>query len=456
MLDKGTRLTTDDGEEIEVDRMLGAGGQGEVYRVTTPRGNRALKWYYPACATSEQEDIVKDLVARGFDDDRFLWPTAYVPAEVRSEVPAEVPAELPSTPGRFGYLMDLRPDRFKGLPDLFRRRLHTTTRALLAASLYTVEAYQALHSRGIAYRDISWGNIFFDPAGGQVLVCDNDNAVVEGESSGISGTMSFMAPELVRGDAGASPGTQTDLHSLAVLLFMLLMNHHPLKGRRELEIRCLDEAAEKKLYGKQPLFVFDPQDRSNHPDPEEQSTVLQTWAAAPGILRDLFTQNFTVGLRDPAARVRESQWRDALRAVHDAIVDCADCGRQNMTQPEATTPGACWRCAEALVLPPRLVITTPPPRAERHIRLRRGARVHTHHLVPEPARHDYSDDTLVAELTEHPQKPGKFGLANRSSTTWTAVRADGSAQQVAPGRTVPLRSGLTLELDGARVVARAK
>ncbi|MGW0561791.1 protein kinase domain-containing protein [Streptomyces sp. NPDC003016] len=441
MLDSGTRLTADNGEEVQVTEMLGAGGQGEVYRVRTPSGDKALKWYYPACATPEQEAIVQELVDRDFDDDRFLWPTAYVPGE---------------RAGTFGYLMDVRPDRFKGLPALFRRQLNTKPRALLAASLYTVEAYQALHSRGIAYRDISWGNIFFDPASGDVLVCDNDNAVVEGESSGISGTMEFMAPELVRGDPGARPGTQTDLHSLSVLLFMLLMNHHPLKGRRELAIHCLDEAAEKKLYGKQPLFVFDPQDRSNDPDPVEQSTVLHTWAAAPKALQDLFTHNFTTGLHDPAARVRESQWRDALRAVLDAVVDCAHCGRQNMTQPEETTAGTCWSCGSPLVLPPRLVLTTPPPRTEHHVRLHRAARVHAHHLVPEPARHDYSDATLVAELTEHPHKPGRFGLANRSGTAWNGTRSDGTTQQIAPGQTVPLRSGLALELGGAQAVVRSK
>lgn len=439
MLDSGTPLTTDTGERIEVGGMLGAGGQGEVYRVRTPGGDRALKWYYPACATPEQRDVVQELVDRDFDDDRFLWPTAYVAGAA----------------GAFGYLMDIRPDRFKGLPALFRRQLRTTPRALLTASLYTVEAYQALHSRGIAYRDISWGNIFFDPATGEVLVCDNDNAVVEGDSTGISGTMEFMAPELVRGDTGAKPGTQSDLHSLSVLLFMFLMNHHPLKGRRELTIHCLDEAAEKKLYGRQPLFVFDPRDRANEPDPVEQSTVLHTWAAAPPALQDLFTHNFTVGLRDPSARVRESQWRDALRAVLDSVIDCAHCGRQNMTQPEATAAGTCWSCAQPLVLPPRLVVTTPTPRTERHLRLRRAARLHAHHLVPEPARHDYGDGTLVAELTEHPQKPGRFGLANRSDTAWTGTRSDGTSRRVEPGQTVPLREGLQLDLGGAQAVVRS-
>src|SRR5437867_13438726 len=80
MLDGGTRLAAETGDEVEIVDFLGAGGQGEVYRVRTPDGERALKWYYPTCATDEQEGIVRELVARDFADDRFLWPEAYVPA----------------------------------------------------------------------------------------------------------------------------------------------------------------------------------------------------------------------------------------------------------------------------------------------------------------------------------------------------------------------------------------
>ncbi|GGS44586.1 hypothetical protein GCM10010259_42960 [Streptomyces daghestanicus] len=442
LLDRGTRLVTEDGEEIEVLALLGAGGQGEVYRVATWTGEKALKWYYPASATPRQRAIVRELVHRDFHDDRFLWPQAHV---------------LPRD-GSFGYLMELRPERFKGLPELFRRTLRTDTRALLRACLYTVEAYQALHMRGVAYRDISWGNLFFDPATGEVLVCDNDNAVVEGDVSGITGTMTFMAPELVRGDPGARPGTQSDLHSLAVLLFMLLMNHHPFQGRRELAVRCLDASAERRLYGHDPLFLFDPADDSNAPDPAEQSTVRATWAATAERLRELFRRVFTTGLRDPAARVRESEWRDALRAVLDAVVECAACGRQNMTEPGAAPPPrSCWGCGARVVLPPRLTVTTAAPAVEHHIRLGRAARVQAHHLPAEPARHDCSDGTLVAELTEHPERPGRFGLTNRSPRPWTATRSDGTLQPVAPGRTVPLRAGLELDFgSGAWAVVHAR
>ncbi len=102
-------------------------------------------------------------------------------------------------------------------------------------------------------------------------------------------------------------------------------------------------------------------------------------------------------------------------------------------------------------------MTPPPPRTEHHIRLRRGARIQAHHLLPEPTRHDCSDAALVAELVEHPAKPGRFGFANRSQQTWTGTRSDGSAQKVEPGQTVPLRSGLELDLgDGVRAVVRAR
>ncbi|MGW3942366.1 protein kinase domain-containing protein [Streptomyces phaeochromogenes] len=430
MLSAGTTLTAEDGRSITVVGLLGAGGQGEVYRTRTPDGERALKWYYPGCATDQQLQIVEDLVGRGFTDKRFLWPQQVVLDDA----------------GGFGYLMGLRPDRFRGLPELFRRQWPVQYQELLTAGIHMVEAYKALHSRGVAYRDISWGNIFFDPANGDVLVCDNDNAVVEGAVSGISGTMEFMAPELVRGDDGAIPSTQTDLHSLAVLLFMLLMNHHPLKGAAELRIRCLDEAAEKKLYGTRPVFVFDPDDASNRPDRLEQPTVLATWGVAPPALQKLFVHSFTEGLKEPARRVRESQWRDTLSKIRDTIVVCADCGRQNMTEPDAWTAPTCWSCGKALVRPAWLVVTTAHPRTVRTVRLGREARLYAHHLEAEPRRHDFSDAAVIAKLSENPKRPGQFGLTNKSQEIWHARRTDGTTQRVEPDRTVPLRPGLAVDL----------
>ena len=71
------------------------------------------------------------------------------------------------------------------------------------------------------------------------IICDNDNVGIDRKTGGgIGGTARFMAPEIVRGEA--VPSSQTDLFSLAVLLFYMLVNHHPLEGAREADIRCFD------------------------------------------------------------------------------------------------------------------------------------------------------------------------------------------------------------------------
>lgn len=438
MLAAGQTLVTEEGEKVKVAEMFGSGGQGEVYRVKTRKGDRAVKWYYPQLADGRQRQILEGLIGRGWGDDRFLWPqTIVVDADGRR-------------PG-FGYLMDVRPSRFHDLPALFRRDpalAATTIRTLVMAALHTVEAYRALHAKGIAYRDINWGNIFFDPRTGDVLVCDNDNAVVEGESAGVAGTMDFMAPELVRGDKGAQPGIQSDLHSLAVLLFLLLMNHHPLEGALALQIRCLDEAARRKLYGTDPVFVYDPSDTRNRPVPEEQQTVVATWGALPPVLRALFEQTFTDGLKNPARRVREGQWRDALSEVLDTICLCAGCGRQNLTEPDGPAP-VCWSCGRPLSLPPRLRLTTGTATSRskpRSIRLGAQARMYAHHLDVDPERHDFT--AVVAEVTEHPKQRGRFGITNRTGHRWTARRADSSVHDVDPGKTIGLSTGLQLEFGG--------
>jgi DNA-binding helix-hairpin-helix protein with protein kinase domain len=438
MLARDTVLSAGSGEEVTITAFIGAGGQGEVYEVQHRGASRALKWYYPASATETQQAIVEDLVTRKVIDDRFLWPLALV------------------TGNGFGYLMKLRPPNFEGLPALFRRQVRIKSRELVTACIHLVEAYRVLHSQGIAYRDISQGNVFFDPATGDILVCDNDNAVVDGKLAEIEGTMEFMAPELVRADAGAIPCTQTDLHSLAVLLFMMLMNHHPLLGAREYRIRLFDEKAQALLYGREPIFVFDPDNDSNRPVPGYHDTVLATWDAAPGSLRELFSRAFTDGLHEPGRRIRETQWRDALSAVRDMIVSCSRCASQNMTDPGEIGARHCWSCGTRLPSQAVAEIITASPRRTRIIALTAGMRIFAHHLTSDPARHDFSAGAAAAIVAEHPRVPGRLGLRNLTDSVWIARRPDGSTGEIPPGRSIDIAPGTRLRLDAAEAVIRRR
>lgn len=432
MLSSEIALHTTEGARVEFREYIGSGGQGEVYHVTVDGESKALKWYYPQSATEERRIIVNELVDYPTTDPRFLWPEALVVGD--------------GVPG-FGYTMRLRPDSYAGLPDLFRRRVATTPRQLTTAGLLLVEAYQTLHRDGIAYRDISWGNVFFEPATGEVLICDNDNAVFDGRTTEVAGTMEFMAPELVRGDEGARPSVQTDLHALAVLLFMMLVNHHPLEGKRELEIHCLDEKAKRRLYGSHPLFLFDPQDMANCAVEGEHETAIAMWRFIPGVLRELFIKAFTLGLHDPGARVRESQWIDALSLCRDSIISCRHCFRQNMTEPEIALGelGTCWRCRNRLESLGTLTFAAAGS-AKRRLLLDRESRVYAHHLGEDVGRHDFKQ--ARAEVREHPERPGRYGLTNLTGQPWSARVRNGRNREVLPGRSVALRDGLVITMHG--------
>ncbi len=441
LLTPGQKVRTEgSGLPCKVEEFLGGGGQGEVYRASLAGRPVALKWYLPAAATAEQHVALELLAKKGPPTDRFLWPLEL--------------AAAPDVPG-FGYVMPLREPRYRGIVDLMKRRVEPTFRALATAGLELADSYLQLHAKGLCYRDISFGNVFFDPETGEVLICDNDNVAVDGSATaGVLGTPRFMAPEVVRGEA--LPSTQTDLFSLAVLLFYMLMVHHPLEGAKEAAIRCLDLPAMTRLYGAEPVFIFDPQDASNRPLPGCHDNALTFWPIYPAFLRDLFTKAFTDGIRDPQhGRVRESEWRAAMVRLRDAVMYCARCGAENFYDADrlrqvhgsqftvhgsqlavrgASEQAACWACGGQLALPPRIRV------GRSVVVLNHDTRLFPHH-VDDQRLYDFSQP--VAAVSRHPTNPALWGLQNVSPEKWVISGADG-VKVVAPGRNVTLAPGIRI------------
>ena len=50
----------------------------------------------------------------------------------------------------------------------------------------TLQGYRNLHIAGAKYQDISFGNLFFNPDNGDVLICDNDNVSYGNNEAGRS------------------------------------------------------------------------------------------------------------------------------------------------------------------------------------------------------------------------------------------------------------------------------
>ena len=411
-----------------VEDFLGGGGQGEVYRAKWGTESFALKWYFSHTATTQQQTSLEKLVTtHKAPSQNFLWPLDLIDA---------------NSGDGFGYVMRLREPRFHGLLDLMMGRVDPSFQTLFTAGLQLADSFFRLHADGLCYRDISFGNVFFDPQTGEILVCDNDN-VTENRSSycGILGTPDFMAPEIVRGDA--LPSRQTDLYSLAVLLFYMFHVSHPLLGRKVLAIRCWDLPARMKLCGSEPVFIFDPQDQSNaavdrndDPSGEAGGNAIQYWTFYPQILRDTFTKAFTLGLRDPDARVMEGEWRSVLSRLRDAIFFCEHCSREIFYENESgpSTSGAepCPFCTKTTRHPYRLRL------GKTTIMLTHQAKLFPHHLDD---HQPYDFTNPVAEIVQHPKDLNIWGLKNLTTDKWVITTTDGSVKDVEPGRSVPLVLG---------------
>ena len=422
LLTNNSTVTTDSSHvPCTIERLLGAGGQGEVYQSQLGTRQVALKWYYPQYLKNDPglRDRLLKAIQLGAPNDKFLWPVELVSAE--------------GIPG-FGYVMPIRDSRYKGLNDLMAGRCDPSFYAISTACIQLADSFLGIHAKGFCYRDISFGNVFFDPATGDVLICDNDNVLENGKTEGgILGTPRFMAPEVVRNEA--LPSTETDLFSLAVLLFYLLTISHPLEGKKEADIRCLDAPAMKKLYGTEPIFIFDPQNTSNRPVPGIQDNPLAYWPIYPTFLQNLFIRAFTTGMNKADERIRESEWRSAMIKLRDSMLYCNSCGSENFydgdkLQETGGVLPTCWSCGQTMKLPPRIRID------QAVIMLNHNTRLFPHHLGTA-----YQFDRPVAEVSRHPTDPNIWGLKNLSNTRWTITTAQGAIKDIEPNKSLTLAVG---------------
>lgn len=413
-LKAGTILVSESSNKYLVESLLGAGGQGEVYDVSCNGKHYALKWYYKHMASSSQKQILDNLISKGAPDSSFLWPQDLIFNRYGEP---------------FGYIMPLRPKNYKSIVDMMKRRAEPSFYTLCRAAYNLTNGYQKLHSMGFSYRDISFGNLFFDPDTGDVLICDNDNVAANGlDNSSVYGTPRFMAPEIVRGEA--KPSRNTDLYSLAVLLFYMFMMGHPLEGKLEADIKCMDIHAMNRLYGTKPVFVFDPKDKSNRPVRGYQDNVLIYWDLYPQVLRDLFTDSFTTGLVSPNKRVTEKKWLEVFANLMTGITICPSCGAEVFFDEAKANSGiahCCWNCQMSVQHAPSIVI------GKSRVLLQKDAKLYAHNIYE-----NYDMTTVVGSVVQNPNNPKLWGIRNETTDNWTYIKPDGIQLPVASGRSAAI------------------
>lgn len=423
---KGQRIRTASGGELEVIQKLGEGGQGIVYKVNYNGKQLALKWYFGNKLSNADKFYrnIQNNIKQGAPTSAFLWPleiTEYFE-------------------GSFGYLMELRPSEYKDFSLFLLAKVHfANIEAIINTALCITNGFRELHNKGYSYQDLNDGNFFVNPKTGDVLICDNDNVAPYGENLGIAGKCRYMAPEVVMGKK--RPDSHTDRFSLAVVLYMLLFLNHPLEGKRTM-CPCLTEELERRFYGSDPVFVWDSTNDSNRPVRGVHTNEIKLWPLYPEFVRKTFEKAFShevmVG-NDTTHRVIEKEWQEVFTTLRDLMVKCS-CGSETFIDPSKQAC-QCINCGKSIERPLILKVK------KYHAALTPGKKLYACHV-----QYD-SDDFKEArgEVIASRNNPALLGLRNDSDSIWEAILPNGTSKGYPNGQVIKLGKGIKINFGNGNV-----
>lgn len=417
LLQEGEILQTVGGELVKVGKMLGSGGQGEVYKVQYKGQEKALKWYTELGQNPEAfRKNLEENIKKGSPDRHFLWPQDLT--EWKN--------------GSFGYLMELFPEGYYELTYFLNGKVHFDSwKTAVDAALNVVMAFRLLHNEGRSYQDLNDGNFFIHPFHGDVFIGDTDNIAPSGENMGIVGKPRYIAPEIVRGDT--LPNTASDRYSLAMLLFMIFCYGHPLEGKTGTPY-VMTPLKSMKIYGTHPVFVYDQEDDSNRPITGLHNTVITLWNCLPSYMKDAFIAAFSQDSLMKKRRLTEYDWLKVLVRFRSDIVTCT-CKNEVFLQNGSST--SCDCCGKMYEIRDKIVFSEyamPALKGTRIYRMQLGTVNFKDALNP------------VATVLANPKNPADIRIRNISGEKWKCTTPSGKTKIVENKEMVPVKKGIRVQV----------
>ena len=353
-------------------------------------------------------------IRQGAPSDAFIWPE-YLTLQEN---------------GSYGYIMKLRPsDYFEFGNYLLARKNFKSFNAMLAAAMKICNGFMMLHRFGYSYQDLNDGNFFIRPTDGDVLICDNDNVMPQGEKSGIMGKARYMAPEIV---SGGAPDKYSDRFSLSVILFMLFFANHPFEGAKVVACPCMTEAFEKRFYGSEALFIYSPSDKSNLPVRGVHQNVIKRWPLFPSLLRKVFIEQFNEEkLRNPNARMIEQEWERIISKVRDELVVCPHCHEETFVDMDDNNH-KCINCGKDIDTSKQLKLNN------RNLILTAGTKLYID-----------NDNIPDAEVDFFPSDKKLLVIRNLTQSSWNVDTPSGKVKVVKPNEFLPILNGLKISFGSS-------
>jgi YVTN family beta-propeller protein len=224
-MDESRPLAVSQMSGYRVEALIGRGGTGEVYRAMDTRLGRRV--------------ALKVLSGARASDERYRSRLLEESRQAASlDHPNVVPVyEAGEADGRLFLAMRYVPGT--DLKALLRREGPLVPERAIAIAAQVAGALDAAHRRGLVHRDVKPGNVLLDTADGgeHAYLADfgltgsiSERGIADG---GFMGTVSYVAPEQIRGDAVDG---RADGYGLACLLFECLTGTVPYRAASEVGV----------------------------------------------------------------------------------------------------------------------------------------------------------------------------------------------------------------------------
>lgn len=208
----------------------------------------------------------------------------------------------------------------------------------LDISLNITRGIKKMHQMGLAHSDLSYNNILVDPITKSANIIDLDGLVVPGMfPPEVIGTADFIAPEVLKtkhlsltDPKRILPNQKTDLHALAILIYMYLLRRHPLRGGKIWDIDS--DRDEIMAMGERALFIEHPENSMNRVKLNQLNKWDTFWGNPEKVpytvlgpyLGELVKRAFVDGLENPMMRPMANEWEGALLKTMDILQDCSN------------------------------------------------------------------------------------------------------------------------------------
>jgi serine/threonine protein kinase/beta-lactamase class A len=213
----------------QIEKQLGAGGMGAVYKATQLSLGRPVALKVLSGQLSDDAEFVQRFINEGRAIASLDHPNI-VPVYEAGEVEFQ---------GKNCLFLAMRLVRGGSLRDFLLRRGKLTPRQALFLLKQAAAGLDAAHKQGIIHRDIKPANLLLEPggpgdAGPRVYLADfgiakrNDGSDSGQTRTGIFiGTPEYMAPEQLQGDSAT---TASDIYALTDVLYEMLSGKSPYTG----------------------------------------------------------------------------------------------------------------------------------------------------------------------------------------------------------------------------------